>query len=154
MAMKSKSSVYNKISHLLSDEPSEWMTDVKFREDNAEMLYHSQSIALKILRRLRELGMTQNDLSEKIGVQRQQVNKWLKGNDNFTLDTICKLSKAVDLQVAELFQPHSLKERGDGVREKYSYSRLDTNGEYQDLTARGETKVLSLNSLSQIYLEN
>jgi len=154
MAMTNKSGVYNKISHLVSEEPSEWMADVKFREDNAEMLYHSQSIALKILRRLRELGMTQNDLSEKIGVQRQQVNKWLKGNDNFTLDTICKLSKAVDLQVSELFQPHSVKEKGDGVLEKYSYSRLDNNAEYQDMILRGETKVLPLNSFSQIYLEN
>ena len=152
--MTSKSGVYNKIGHLLSEEPSEWMADEKFREDNAETLFYSQSIALRILRRLRELGMTQNDLSDKIGVQRQQVNKWLKGNDNFTLDTICKLSKAVDLQVAELFQPHFVKDRGDGFHGKYSYSRLDNNGEYKDMTERGETKVIPLNSFSQIYLVN
>ena len=153
--MTSKSSVYNKISHLVSEEPSEWMADVKFREDNAEMLHYSQSIALKILRRLRELGMTQNDLSEKVGVQRQQVNKWLKGSENFTLDTLFKLSKAVDLPLAELFQPYVPKDGLNALREKHSYPKLNKNEEYRDITTQAEAKILPLNSYSKRnYLEN
>ena len=54
---------------------------------------------LSILRSLRELGMSQKDFAEKIGVSPQVVNRWVKGKENFTFETISKLEEALHIEI-------------------------------------------------------
>lgn len=59
----------------------------------------SNKIAIAILTRLDELKWKQKDLAEKMEVSPQQVNKWVKGNENFTLDTLAKLSQILGVEL-------------------------------------------------------
>ena len=99
--------VYSKIQHLLADEPSDWLAESKRMEieENAPWLRTSQTVALRILGRLRELNMSQNELADKIGISRQQVNKWLKGRENFTIETLTRLGGSVGMTLEDLVKP-------------------------------------------------
>lgn len=61
----------------------------------------SNQIAFEILERLDELKWKQKDLAEKMEVSPQQVNKWVKGNENFTLDTLCKLGEVLGVELIQ-----------------------------------------------------
>ncbi|WP_312331649.1 helix-turn-helix domain-containing protein [Sphingobacterium sp.] len=76
----------------------------RFKKEKAEQSIHrkSQLIALKILRTLRQLGISQKEFSEKLGVSQQQVSKWVKGSENFTMDTIDKIEKVLGIQLIEI----------------------------------------------------
>lgn len=83
----------------ISKPASGWLEDAKFRVENQDWLERSQKIALKILRTLRAQGKNQTDLAEALNVSPQQVNKWVKGKENFTLETICKINAALGIDV-------------------------------------------------------
>lgn len=53
----------------------------------------SHKIAIAILAQLDVLGWKQITLATKMNVSPQQVNKWVKGNENFTLETLVKLGE-------------------------------------------------------------
>ena len=59
----------------------------------------SNLIAFEILERLDELGWKQKDLAERMEVSPQQVNKWVKGNENFTLETLVVLSEVLGVEL-------------------------------------------------------
>nr|WP_295924917.1 helix-turn-helix transcriptional regulator [uncultured Dyadobacter sp.] len=93
----------------MDDKPSDWLSDTDYIEKNSAWLKYSQMIALKVLGHLREKNMSQNDLADLMHVSRQQVNKWLKGRENFTLETITKLADAVEIPFEDLIQPFEEK---------------------------------------------
>jgi transcriptional regulator with XRE-family HTH domain len=70
---------------------------------NRAMLRESQQIAIKILFKLDELGWSQKDLAEKMNVSPQQVNKTVKGKENFTLDTLKKLQDILNIPLLASF---------------------------------------------------
>lgn len=92
----------DKLQSLVTGEPSDWKEDTKFRRENKKWLQYSQSIAFEILRELRLQGLSQKDLAIKIGVSPQQVNKWLKGFENFTIETISKLEDALGINLIKI----------------------------------------------------
>ena len=79
-----------------------WLSEAKFRVENQEWLKHSQKIAFKILRTLRAKGKTQKDLVESLNVSPQQVSKWVKGKENFTIETIAKIEEALGVKIFEV----------------------------------------------------
>lgn len=65
----------------------------------------SRSIAIAILAQLDELGWRQVTLAGKMGVSAQQVNKWVKGKENFTIDTLVTLSDILGINLIEVSAP-------------------------------------------------
>lgn len=106
--MKNKKEIVEQLNALSKGKESKWIKDADWRIENQEWLKKSQAIALKILRTLRTnkanniAPSSQAQLAEKIGVSAQQVNKWVKGKENFTLETICKLEKALKIDLIEV----------------------------------------------------
>lgn len=94
--------LHEKLSKVVSKEPSQWLADAKFRRANKAWLKRSQKVALLILTRLDELKMSQVDLAKKLVITPQQVNKWVKGKENFTFETIEKLERALDFQLMDI----------------------------------------------------
>ena len=92
---------------LVSQEDTNAVEELKARIARRSYTRYSKKIALSILIRLDELQWKQKDLAEKIGVRPQQVNKWVKGNENFTLETLGKLSEILGV---ELIQVPRIKE--------------------------------------------
>ncbi|MBX7240366.1 MAG: helix-turn-helix domain-containing protein [Bacteroidia bacterium] len=86
---------YNKekFNTLVSAEKSVWHEKVQFRRENKDWLDLSAEIAITVLRTLRSKGMSQKELADKMGVSPQYIHKIVKGNENLSLETICKLEK-------------------------------------------------------------
>ncbi len=78
-------------------EKSQWQTNAETRQKERSWKNYSQQIALEILEHLHVIGMSQKTFASQMNVSPQIVNKWLKGGENFTLETICKLEAALDL---------------------------------------------------------
>jgi transcriptional regulator with XRE-family HTH domain len=100
----SDDSIYEKMAAITLSEPSGWLEDARWRKENRVWLRRSQSIALKILRTLREKKMSQKELAEIVGVSPQQVSKIVKGKENLTLETIARLEKALGIVLMDVPQ--------------------------------------------------
>lgn len=49
--------------------------------------------------RMVELGLTQRNLAKKMNCTQQYVSKVLKGRENLSLETMCKIEDALDIKV-------------------------------------------------------
>jgi Helix-turn-helix. len=94
--------ILNKLNQIASQEQSKWKENAKWREANSDWLEKSAFIAIKLLRILRTEKMQQNELAAKIGVSPQYINKVVKGQENLSLETICRLEKALGISLIEI----------------------------------------------------
>ncbi|MCF8365097.1 MAG: helix-turn-helix transcriptional regulator [Bacteroidales bacterium] len=97
-----KDKLNEKLQQVVSETPSQWHEDARFRMKNKKWIKRSQVIALRILSTIRENGWNQKQLAEKIGVSPQTINKWVKGRENFTLETISKLEDALQIELLQI----------------------------------------------------
>ncbi len=95
---------------------------------------------IKQLRRTR--GMSQEELSEKIGMSSKYLSSIERGRENPTLDTFLKLAHALNIEIFELF--HYTREM----------SSKDLMKVLHDLTKKGDKEKLHLTAkiLEAIYL--
>ena len=105
-----------------SETPSMWREEAQWRHDNWPWLHHLQKIAVKVLLRMKLLGLTQKALAERMNCTQQYISKILKGKENMSLDTLSKLESALGItlildeeydnlpivMVAEDMSPYSL----------------------------------------------
>ena len=82
-----------------SSTPSKLRERAEWRRANREWLRKSQQIALNIMTHMEQQGLTQRELAQRMGVTPQYVNKILRGSENLSLDTICKLEKAMGAEL-------------------------------------------------------
>lgn len=52
---------------------------------------------MKILLQMKQLGLTQNALAERMNCSQQYVSKILKGKENMSLETLTKLENALGI---------------------------------------------------------
>ncbi len=78
---------------------SDAMERIRWRRENRVWLQKSQLIALHILLALDSQRLTQKQLAEQLNVSPQQVSKWVKGQENFTIETIAKIENALGLSL-------------------------------------------------------
>lgn len=88
-----------KLSHLASDQPSDWKAKAKYRRENREWLKKSAAIAVVVLDALKAQHLSQKELAERMNVSPQQINKIVKGQENLTLETISNLEIALGIQI-------------------------------------------------------
>lgn len=114
--MKEYQDAFSKLKSkgLISEVPSKWYEKAKRRAEEKPWKRRSQAVALMVLRTLRAKKITQKELAERIGVSPQQVNKWVKGNENFTFETIARLENALDIQLMRItgFEEQTVKSEG------------------------------------------
>lgn len=60
---------------------------------------YSRQIVLAMSKRMEELGMTQQMLAEKMNCTQQYVSKVLKGQKNMSLETLCKIESALNIEI-------------------------------------------------------
>ena len=80
-----------------SGTPSTWREEAEWRRDNWSWLRHSQMIAAKVLLQMKQKGLTQKALAERMNCTQQYVSKILKGKENMSLDTLTKLEDALGI---------------------------------------------------------
>lgn len=94
-----KEELLGKLQSVVSGEPVKWQERSEERIANKKWLRRSQAVALLVLRTLRQKGITQKDLALKMDVSPQQVNKWVKGKENFTFETIVRLEEVLGIEL-------------------------------------------------------
>lgn len=99
MIMQTREDILKKLESVTSAEPSNWKGRVSRKTENPKALEKSRIIAINILGQLRKLQMSQKDLGEKLQVTPQTVNSWVKGNGNFTIDTIVRIEEVLGLEL-------------------------------------------------------
>ncbi len=80
-----------------SETQSMWREEAQWRRDNWSWLRHSQKIAVRVLLRMKQLGLTQTALAERMNCTQQYISKILKGKENMSLDTLSKLESALGI---------------------------------------------------------
>lgn len=99
------SKIVEKLNAHKSPTPSKWREEARFRAENKSWLRYSQQVAVMMLDRMEELHLTQKALAERMGCTQQYVSKILKGRENLSIETLCKIQGALELsllpQVAE-----------------------------------------------------
>ena len=111
--------------------------DVK---ENWIWLRYSYAIAIKASSRMQELGLTQQQLAERMGCTQQHVSNLLKGRVNMTLETLAKLEKALSFDLIG----ESLLSFDDGFTMPMNYGRRqaylnepDPEEEQEPLSTKG-----------------
>src|SRR5690606_11320104 len=104
---------------IVSKEETKTVERAKARLANKKYSQLSNVIAFEILERLDALGWKQKDLAEKMRVSPQQVNKWVKGNENFTIETLVNLSEVLGVELIAV-APKKDQELVDEVRFTHS----------------------------------
>lgn len=113
--MKSKQEILDKLDLIIGNESNQWLEESDMRFANKAWLQNSQAVALNILRSIRAKGVNQKDLAELLDVSPQQVNKWVKGNENFTFETISKIEKALGIKLISVSELSQRKENFNKV---------------------------------------
>lgn len=92
----------NTIDYLRANEHKSehsFQAQAEFIKDNWLWLKYSYAIAIKVRRRMSDLGATQKQLAEAIGCSQQHISVLLNGRVNMTLETLAKLEQALDLDL-------------------------------------------------------
>lgn len=92
----------DKFEKLVSSKPSNFLSKFAEYKRNQKWLDKSSEIAINILEALRDKNLSQKDLAEKMELSAQQVNKIIKGQQNLTLETICKIEGALEISLIEV----------------------------------------------------
>ena len=85
--------IKEKLRKYISQKSPNWKSQADFFDKNNDWLNKSALIALKILSTLRRYRITQKSLAENIGVSPQYISKVVKGFENLSLETICKIER-------------------------------------------------------------
>lgn len=99
----------DKLRELAQPRSEEAKNRAKWRRENREWLRMSQSIALLVLDYLHTTGTTQKDLAERMGVSPAYIAKLVKGGENLSLETICKLQVATGIKLVTVIEPYITK---------------------------------------------
>ena len=89
----------NRLRQHQSATPSQWRERASWRLENKSWLRHSQKIAMMMLDKMEELGLTQRALAERMGCSQQYVSRILKGHENLSIETMCKIEDALELVI-------------------------------------------------------
>lgn len=91
--------VLDKLRQYHSPTPSRWREEAEKRRENKHWLRHSQRIAIKVLSKMKEEGITQTQLAERMGCKQQYVSKILKGRENLSLETVSKIEISLKISL-------------------------------------------------------
>lgn len=84
-----------------SPTPSKWRENAEWRRANKAWLPYSRKIAIKTAMAMHDQNMSQRQLADSMGCSPQYVSRLLKGEENLSLETICKLESALNVPILQ-----------------------------------------------------
>ena len=84
-----------------SPTPSKWREKAEWRRSNKAWLPYSIKIAIKTAMAMHDQQMSQRQLADSMGCSPQYVSRLLKGEENLSLETICKLESALNVPILQ-----------------------------------------------------
>lgn len=104
------SKISDHLNALAAGNHSTWLRRARWLEDNKFWLKKSGDIALDIITVLRSKNISKAQLAENLKVAPQQMSKWLSGNENMPLNTICRIERALDVDLIKVTAPGSFED--------------------------------------------
>lgn len=95
--MKNKAEQIAFLREHSSDTPSKWKEKAEWRRQNMSWISYSRKIAVKVALAMDEQGLTQRQLAVRMNCSPQYISRLLKGEENLSLETICKLEDALNI---------------------------------------------------------
>jgi len=95
----------DKFYKLVVPDNSNLKEELEWHAANETWLKKSAYIALRVLRILREKNMSQKELAQRMSVSPQYVSKLVKGQENLSLETICKLEQVLEIELLPIVIP-------------------------------------------------
>ncbi len=90
----------DKLSNIISTKESKWRENAQNRRNKPWLSRYSSQIARRILVAIENnKDLNQAKLAEILDVSPQQISKIVKGHENLTLETIYKLSTALETEL-------------------------------------------------------
>ena len=99
--MKTREETINKLNEHRSETPLKWRENAEWRIANKSWLRYSQRIAMMMLDKMEELGLTQKSLAQRMGCSQQYISRVLKGTENLSIETIAKIETALEIEILE-----------------------------------------------------
>lgn len=99
--MKTAEEIEAGLNRMRSATPSKWRENAQWRLDNKGWLRHSQRIAMIMLDKMEELGLSQKTVAQRMGCSQQYISKVLKGTENLSIETITKIEDTLDVHILE-----------------------------------------------------
>lgn len=100
---------FEKLNELATDRSKEVIRKSEELEKNRNWLRMSRMIALAIRYHLRKAEITQKAFADMLGVSPAYVGKLLKGNENLTLETICRIQDVIGNNLVSIHRPYECK---------------------------------------------
>lgn len=102
-------------------------------------------IIVRVHQLLKEKGFSQKDLADKLQKWPSEVNKWLKGEHNFTLRSLAKLQAELGEEIINVpFRQQvtsAVAEKGKFYLTVYKNSHINTNDvQYKNVWKKQKTK--------------
>lgn len=85
----------------LSNEPSAFVEEAKWRQDNEVWLKWSQSIAMKIIDYMQEHNLSRAEVASRLNCTPQYVSKILSGRTNFSFKSIAEIEQRLGIHFME-----------------------------------------------------
>lgn len=92
-----------RLSRYQTNEPSKWRKkeEEHRRAKEEAWLRYSRRIAIKIAMAMKQQNISRQDLAERMGCSPQYISRLLKGEENLSLETICKLENALNMPILQ-----------------------------------------------------
>ena len=92
-----------RLSSYQSPTPSEWREkEVVYQTAKSQgWLKYSRKIAIKVAMSMKYQNISRQELAERMGCSPQYVSRLLKGEENLSLETICKLEEALNIAILQ-----------------------------------------------------
>ena len=78
---------------------TKWKEKTEERIANKPWLRYSQYVAMQMLNMMEEIGLNQKGLAERMRCSQQYISKILKGQENLSIETICKIEEALNIEL-------------------------------------------------------
>ena len=92
-----------RLNRYQSDKSSEWMVaeeKICYAKANGWLQY-SRKIAIKVAMAMKQQGLSRQDVADRMGCSPQYISKLLKGTENLSLETICKLEDVLNVAILQ-----------------------------------------------------
>lgn len=128
----------DKLQAIAKPRSEESIRKEEYWKANKEWLERSKEIALSVHFYLKAQGLTQVALAEKLGVSAPYVAKIMKGTENLTLETICKLERVLGEPLVTVAKPYQVQVIPfQYVRTEFEFTKAETSAKISYETRKG-----------------
>lgn len=84
-----------------SKQPSTFIEDAKWRQENEVWRKWSRGIAMSIVDYMQANNLSRSDVAERLGVSPQYVSRILSGNTNFSFKSVAEIERKLGISCME-----------------------------------------------------